>query len=104
MRRELKELEIEQERLECQPDGPTKASLLSKVRMKLSTTELRLQQLEEELQDVKPTLGSKDNEGRLECSVAYAGTELRFGEEMLRLQREERQCIAKMICGEIVVM
>lgn len=104
VRRELKELEIEQERLECQPDGPTKASLLSKVRMKLSTTELRLQQLEEELQDVKPTLGSKDNEGRLECSVAYAGTELRFGEEMLRLQREERQCIAKMICGEIVVM
>ena len=89
VRRELKEVESEQERLECQPDGPTKASLLSKVRMKLSTTELRLQQLEEELQDVKPTLGSKDNEGRLECSVAYAGTELRFGEEMLRLQREE---------------
>ena len=104
VRRELKELEIEHERLECQPDSPVKASLLSKVRMKLSTTELRLQQLEEDLQEVKKTLGSKEEEGRLECGVAYAGTEIRFGEEAIRLHREERQCIAKMVCGEIVVM
>ena len=104
VRRELKELEIEQERLECQPDNPAKASLLSKVRMKLSTTELRLQQLEEDLHDIKETLGGKEDEGRLECGVAYAGTEIRFGEEMLRLHREERQCVAKMVCGEIVVI
>ena len=104
VRRELKELEIEHERLECQLDSPVKASLLSKVRVKLSTTELRLQQLEEDLQEVKETLGSKADEGRLECSVAYAGTEIRFGDEMIRLQREEQQCIVKMVCGEIVVM
>ena len=72
--------------------------------MKLSTTELRLQQLEEDLQEVKEALGSKAEEGRLECGMAYAGTEIRFGEEMIRLQREERQCIVKMVCGEIVVM
>lgn len=104
VRRELKELEIEQERLECQPDSPVKASLLSKVRVKLSTTELRLQQLEEDLGDIKETLRGKEEEGRLECGVVYAGTEIRFGEEMIRLQREERQCIAKMVCGEIVLM
>ena len=104
VRRELKELEIEHERLECQLDSPVKASLLSKVRMKLSTTELRLQQLEENLNDIKATLGSKEDEGRLECGVAYAGTEIRFGEEMVRLHREERQCVAKMVCGEIVVI
>ncbi len=104
VRRELKELEIEHERLECQLDSPVKASLLSKVRMKLSTTELRLQQLEEDLHDIKETLGGKEDEGRLECGVAHAGTEIRFGEEMLRLHREERQCVAKMVCGEIIVM
>lgn len=104
VRRELKELEIEHERLECQLDSPVKASLLGKVRMKLSTTELRLQQLEEDLRDIKETVGSKDDDGRLECGVAYAGTEIRFGEEMVRLHREERQCIAKMVCGEIIVM
>ena len=104
VRRELEELEIEHERLECQLDSPVKASLLSKIRMKLSVTELRLQQLEEDLQEVKEELDGKENEGRLECGVAYAGTEIRFGEEMLRLQREEQQCIAKMICGEIIIM
>ena len=104
VRRELKELEIEHERLECQMDSPVKDSLLSKVRVKLSTTELRLQQLEEDLQNIKETLGSKEDDGRLECGIAYAGTEIRFGEEAIRLQREERQCIAKMVCGEIIVM
>ena len=53
---------------------------------------------------MKEMLGGKTDEGRLECSVAYAGTEIQFGKEMLRLQREERQCIVKMVCGEIVVM
>ena len=104
VRRELKELETEHERLECQPDSPVKASLLSKVRVKLSTTELRLQQLEEGLRDIEETLGGKEDEGRLECGVAYAGTEIRFGEEIVLLHREERQCIVKMACGEIVVM
>ena len=104
VRRELKELEIEHERLECQLDSSAKASLLSKIRVKLSTAELRLQQLEEDLQDVRETLGGQADEGRLECGVAYAGTEIQFGKEMVRLQREERQCIVKMVCGEIVVM
>ena len=104
VRRELKELEIEHERLECQLDSAAKASLLSKIRMKLSAAELRLQQLEENLQDVKEELDGKEDEGRLECGVAYAGTEVRFGKEMVRLQREERHCIVKMVCGEIVVM
>lgn len=104
IRRELKDLEIEHERLECQPDSPVKASLLSKVRVKLSTTELRLQQLEEDLQDVEKALSGKEEEGRLECGTAYPGTEIRIGDEMLRLQREERQVIAKMVCGEITVM
>ena len=104
VRRELKELEIEHERLECQLDSPVKSSLLGKVRMRLSTTELRLQQLEEDLNRIKESLGNKEEEGRLECGVAYAGTEIHIGEEMVRLHREERQCVAKMVCGEIIVM
>ena len=104
VRRELKELEIEHERLECQLDSPVKSSLLGKVRMRLSTTELRLQQLEEDLNRIKESMGNKEEEGRLECGVAYAGTEIHIGEEMVRLHREERQCVAMMVCGEIIVM
>ena len=42
--------------------------------------------------------------GRLECGIAYAGTEISFGSETLRLRRAERQCVAKMVCGEILLM
>ncbi len=103
VQRELKELEMEMEKLECQLDSPVKASLISKVRVKLNTAELRLQQLEEDLQDIQEELKERE-EGRLECGVAYAGTEISIDDEMIRLRREEHQCIAKMVCGEIIVM
>ena len=103
VRRELKGLEMELEKLECQLDSPVKASLISKVRVRLNTAELRLQQLEEDLLDIQEELKERE-EGRLECGVAYAGTEITIEDETIRLRHEERQCVAKMVCGEIVVM
>ena len=41
--------------------------------------------------------------GRLECSHAYPGTEISFGEETLRLRHERRKCAASLVKGEIVV-
>lgn len=102
--RELEELALEQEKLESQLDSPVKISLLSKVRVKLSSAQLRLQQLEEDLQNIEKELKTRNEDGRLECGVAYAGTEIRFGEETYRLRREARQCVAKMISGEIVLI
>lgn len=103
IQRELKELALEQEKLESQVDSPVKASLLSKNRMKLSTAELKLNQLEEDLNGNKPS-PEDGGSGRMECGIAYAGTEISFGDEKLRLWRESRQCVAKLICGEIVLM
>ncbi len=100
---ELKGLEMELERLECQLDSPTKTSLLSKTRMKLSVAELKLKQLEDDLADIQMEL-EQDNNGRLECSIAYPGTEISFGDEMVRLRHESRQCVAKLINGEIILM
>ena len=101
-KRELKDLEIEKEKLECMLDSPVKTSILAKLGMKLSAAELKVEQLEEDL------LGSdepgKKNEGRLECSTAHPGTEISFGEETLRLRQENQQCIVKMVNGEIIVM
>ena len=102
VQKELRELEQELEKMECQLDSPVKSSLLSKLRIKLSTAELKLKQLEDELMDIKIELQEKED-GRLECSVAYPGTEISIGEETLRLRREARQCVAKMVNGEIVV-
>lgn len=103
IRKELRELKQELERLENQLDSPAKSSLLGKTRMKISVAELKLKQMEEDLNAMKAELKEKDS-GRLECSIAYPGTELIFGNEILRLRQEARQCVAKMLCGEIVLM
>ncbi len=103
VQRELKELEMELEKLECQLDSPVKSSLLGKLRIKMSAADMKMRQLEEDLMNIKMDLEEKGG-GRLECGIAYAGTEISFGSETLRLRRAERQCVAKMVCGEILLM
>ena len=102
VQRELKMLEMELEKLECQLDSTGKSSLLDKTRMKLSLAELKLKQLESELADLRVE-AEEQNTGRLECGVAYPGTEISFGEETLRLRHERRKCAASLVKGEIVV-
>lgn len=102
VQRELKFLEIEMEKLECQLDTVEKPGLLEKTRMRLSVAELKLRQLESELADIRiETEGS--NTGRLECGIAYPGTEISFGDETIRLRHEHRKCTASLVKGEIVV-
>lgn len=101
---EVNDLEMELEKLECQLDSPVKASLLSKVRVKLAAASFKLQQLEEGLSTQANQAPRAEEPGRLECGIAYPGTEIIFGDEVLRLRQLYRQCIVKMIRGEIVVM
>ncbi|MCI8554006.1 MAG: DUF342 domain-containing protein, partial [Clostridiales bacterium] len=103
IQQEIKALETELEKLECQLDSQVKSSLLDKTRAKLSISEFKLQQLENKLTDVNRNPEQKDG-GRLECSIAYPGTEIRFGDEMIRLRQISRQCIAKLVNGEITLM
>ena len=106
VRQKLKRLGEELERLDAQLDSPTKASLMGKVRMKMSVSENRLKQLKEELNAGKDELKNQKEQdsGRLECGVAYAGTEISIGDEFLRLRQETHQCVAKLAYGEIVLM
>ncbi len=102
VQRELKVLEMELEKLECQLDSTSKSSLLDKTRSKLMVAELKLKQLESELADLKIEADEK-NKGRLECGVAYPGTEISFGDETFRVRQESRQCVATLLHGEIVL-
>ena len=102
VQRELKILEMEMEKLECQLDSTGKNSLLDKTRAKLTVAELKLKQLETELTDIKIET-EEQNRGRLECGIAYPGTEISFGDEVLRLRKEYRQCVATLVRGEIVL-
>lgn len=102
VQQELKILEMDLERLECQLDTSGKPGMLEKTRMKLSVAELKLKQLESELADLQIET-EESNTGRLECGIAYPGTEISFGDETLRLRHEHRKCAASLIKGEIVV-
>lgn len=102
VQRELKILEMEMEKLECQLDTTGKPGLLEKTRMKLSVAELKLKQLESELADIRIE-AEESNTGRLECGIAYPGTEISFGDETIRLRHEHRKCAASMVKGEIVI-
>ena len=101
VQQELRNLARKLEELEDQPDSPARTSLMGKVRMKQSVAEHKLNQLEESLSEDKTD--SRDS-GRMECGVAYPGTELSFGSQSLRLRHEARQCVAKLLYGEIVLM
>lgn len=102
-RREVNALEMEMEKLECQPDSPVKSSLIGKVRIKLTAAELKLQQAKKTL-DAQAEARKDDEGGRLECDIAYPGTKIVFGEEFLRLHEISRNCIVKLVSGEIVMM
>ena len=106
VRKKLTKLAAELERLDAQLDSPAKASLIGKVRMKISVSENRLKQLEEELDNGREAQKKQKEQdsGRMECGVAYAGTEICIGDEYFRVRQETRQCVAKLVCGEIVLM
>ena len=79
---------------------------MGKLRMKISVSEKRLKQLEEELDKGRAEMKNQKEQdsGRMECGVAYAGTEISIGDEFLRLRQETHQCVAKLLCDEIVLM
>ena len=100
LRNELKELDQELERLKNQLDSPAKSSLMGKVRMKISVAEHKLSHLDEDAKEEQ----EEENNSRMEFGVAYAGTEIRFGDAFLRLRQESRHCTAKLVCDEIVLI
>lgn len=99
----LKKQAQELEKLESQPDSPAKSSLMGKLRMKMSVSELKLKQLDEDLAEAKTQQPDKDS-GRMECGIVYPGTEISIGDAFLRLREETRHCIAVLACDEILLM
>ena len=100
--RAVNAMEMELERLECQPDSPVKSSLLSKAKIKLATAEMKLRQLEERRERMAPE--RERESGRLECGAAYPGTKVRIGDEVFRVHDLSRHCVITMIRDEIVMM
>ena len=103
-RREVNALEMELEKLECQPDSPTKSSLIGKVKIKLAAAGLKLQRAKKTLDEQAEAREDVADDGRLECDVAYPGTKITFGDQTLRLHQASRFCVIRQLEGEIVIM
>lgn len=100
LRREIKDLQEELERLERQPNGPERLKNLPMVRMKLSVSKTRMEQLEKAIR--KREEKREDPSGkRLACEIAYSGTEIVIGAARHRLKYEVEPCKAVYYKGEI---
>ena len=101
--REIGEMEEQLQKLENQPDGPAKLSRLSKTRMKISVNRMKLDQMDKDLAALHEALEGM-GKARLECGIAYAGTEIFINGKSLRLNRETHKCVARLADdGEIRV-
>lgn len=103
LQQELQAVEAEKEKLNSQLNSPAKSGQMGRLRVRTSAAEIKLKQLEESLQEPVGK-GMKRSPGRMECSIAYPGVEITFGDKTLRLRNEARQCVAKLVNGEISVI
>ena len=107
LQQELQALTAEREKLKNQLDSPAKSGQMGRLKIRMSALEIKLKQLEDSFPEGSPNPADKTpkrNSGRLECGIAHPGVDITFGDQTLRLRNENRQCIVRLINGEIVVM
>lgn len=99
----LKNLEAEMEKIERQPESPSKTQRMGKIRLDLSIGRMKLGQFDKELEKIKEKL-EKQGGCRLKCDIAYPGMVLNINEETLHLTQETSSVVARLINGEICLM
>ncbi len=102
--REITGLEEELEKMELQPDSPTKFSRAGKLRMQLSLNKSKLEQFDRDLEELREEEQEAPGVRRLTCSVAYPGASVRIGPAFYRFQQETRPVAASLVDGEICVV
>lgn len=107
LQQELQAVAAEREKLKNQPDSPARSGQMGRLKIRASAVEIKLKQLEDicsEDSDGPADKAPKRSPGRMECGIAYPGVDITFGAQTFRLRNETRQCVVKLINGEIIVM
>ncbi len=107
LQQELQAVAAEREKLKNQLDSPVKSGQMGRLKIRASAAEIKLKQLEDSNPEGSPNPADKApkrSSGRMECGIAYPGVDITFGDQTFRLRNETRQCVAKLVNGEIVVM
>lgn len=103
MAEEIAGYEKELEDLSRQPESPTKAARVSKVKMKLSVDRLKLKQYDTSLEEKRGEM-EKNPGGRLMFDVAHPGTRIKMAGDLLRIRTETHHCMAMLIDGQVKLM
>lgn len=99
----IKKQEAELERLERQPDSPTRTQRMGKLRLDLSIGRMKLAQFDKELKKLKAKLEEQGG-CRLKCSIAYPGMVLTIGGLTMPLAKETSMVDARLVGGEICLL
>ena len=103
LQKSLDELEAELEKVERQPNSPSKTQRMGKIRLDLSVGRMKLGQFDKELEKIKNKLEEQGG-CRLKCDIAYPGLVLNINKETLHLTKETSSVVARLVNGEICVM
>lgn len=96
----IKKQEAELERLERQPDSPTRTQRMGKLRLDLSISRMKVNQFDKELKKIKEKLEQQGG-CRLKCNIAYPGMVLSIGDMSMPLSKETSMVDARLVDGEI---
>lgn len=99
----IKKQEAELERLERQPDSPTRTQRMGKLRLDLSIGKMKLAQFDKELKKIKAKMEEQGG-CRLKCSIAYPGLVLTIGDLTMPLAKETSMVDARLVGGEICIL
>jgi len=99
---ELHDLEAEFRQAKCQPESPAKLKQLSKLRLQISTSRMKLQQFDKKVAS-EPSYLQQQSKRHLICGVVYPGTEITIDRVPYRVEHETRQCMASLVDGQIVL-
>lgn len=99
----IKKQEAELEKLERQPDSPTRTQRMGKLRLDLSIGRMKLSQFDKELKKIKEKLEEQGG-CRLKCSIAYPGVALTIGDLTMPLAKETSMVDARLVGGEICLL
>lgn len=98
---ETAKLEKDLQDTERQPSSPSRSTRMSKLRMQLSVTKLKLRQYDKNQENLQ---AQEQKPGRIIFDMAYPGTRIKMAEELLRIRTETRHSTAMLIEGEIRLM
>ncbi len=103
--RSIKEMKEEMEKLERQPDSPHRSKRMSKLRLELSVSGMKLNKFDRDKERMEEEKEKEEKKScRLKCGTAHPRVSITIEDETIILDRTFNSCNARLVDGEIFLM